>query len=92
MAAITPGQEYESCLPTYYGSAGEEHTRIRVVGESAAGRFGGKVAVVTLTESGREVRRRAIESAQLHPSGLTAAGQPRRTGYRLVRHADGGEA
>lgn len=67
MPAIQPGQEYESCLPTYYGSAGEEHTRIRVKGHP-------------------------IPTRHLHPTGSLPNGQPRRTGYRLVRHPDGSEA
>lgn len=95
MTAIQPGQEYESCHPTYYGSAGEEHTRIRVVGKpvTTPGLYGfGKVRVATLTESGRELRERAIAMDQLHDSGTTVTGQPRRTGYRLVRNADGSEA
>ena len=88
MAAIQPGQEYESCLPTYYGSAGEEHTRIRIIGEPGPG----KVSVATLTKSGRELRRRPLSIRQLHATGLAATGQPRRTGYRLVRNADGSPA
>lgn len=93
MSAIRPGQEYETCTPTYYGSSGEEHTRIRVIGEPQTlpgGWSFGKVDVVTLTADGRELRRRAIEVTQLHPTGLTATGQPRKTGYRLVK--DGGDA
>jgi hypothetical protein len=44
----------------------------------------GKVQVATLTDDGREVRPRALEVNQLHDSGTTKTGQPRRTGYRLV--------
>lgn len=87
MTAIHPGQIYESCLPTYYGSAGEEHTRIRVIGKPSTtpGVYGfGKVRVATLTESGRELRPRMVEMARLHATGSTESGEPRRTGYRLI--------
>jgi hypothetical protein len=90
--AVQPGQEYESCQPVYWGSSGPEYTRIRVVGESGRtpGLYGfGKVDVVTVTEDGRELRRRRIETSQLHETGTTRDGQPRKSGYRLVRHADG---
>ena len=91
---IEPGQEYETCQPTYYGTAGEERTRIRVVGRpvTTLGFDFGKVEVVTLTAGGREVRRRQIEARQLHETGLTRSGAPRRSGYRLVRNADGSTA
>jgi hypothetical protein len=82
---IEHGQEYESCHPL-------DNIRIRVVGEpvTTSGLYGfGKVRVATLTESGRELRPRAIAMNQLHDSGTTRDGQPRRTGYRLVRNADG---
>ncbi len=87
--AIRPGQIYESCQPVR-SEPGERRIRIKVVGEpvSTHGLYGyGKVMVATLTEDGREVRPRAIEWTQLHESGTTNAGQPRRTGYRLVEEA-----
>lgn len=94
---IRPGQEYETCQPTYYGSAGEEHTRIRVVGQphGTPGTWNfGKVAVATITADGRELRQRAISIDRLHETGTTSSGQPRKTGYRLVKDApkDGGQA
>lgn len=85
MTSIRPGQEYESCHPL-------DDIRIRVVGEpnTIPGVWGfGKVDVATLTESGREVRRRSIAMTELHPTGTTASGVPRKTGYRLVRDAEG---
>jgi hypothetical protein len=90
MTRIQPGQEYETCQPTYYGSRGEEHTRIRVVGKPnvTVGAYGfGKVFVVTVTADGRELRRRLIDMIQLHATGVTGSGQPRKNGYRLVKDA-----
>ncbi|QLJ01498.1 hypothetical protein HZZ00_11000 [Streptomyces sp. NEAU-sy36] len=81
---IEPGQTYRSVGDPYPYS---EPRRIKVVGEPIRrfGRYGGysKVEVVTLTKDGREIRRRAIESTQLHDSATTRNGQPRRTGYAL---------
>lgn len=82
---IEPGQEYTACDP-------RDHIRIRIVVVPAvfAGLHGhDKVDIVTLTANGREVRPRRISMGKLHESGLTPGGMPRRTGYRLVRHADG---
>jgi hypothetical protein len=82
MTAIQPGQEYESCHPL------DEGRRIRVLSVSGYGR----ATVVTLTGDGREARQRPVNTRHLHDSGLTRDGQPRRTGYRLVRNADGSPA
>ena len=82
---IQPGQTYRSLERDDLTSNGSPR-RIRVVGNPGAtlGRYGfGKVDIVTLTEDGREIRRRAIETSQLHDSSTTASGQPRRTGYAL---------
>lgn len=86
MTAITPGQVYESCQPR----DGRHRTRIRVVGQpqTIPGVWGfGKVTVETVTANGRGIRYRAIDITQLHASGTTRNGTPRRTGYRLV-HLD----
>jgi hypothetical protein len=83
MSGIRPGQEYESSKPL-------DDTRIRVVGTPVPGPLGGRrVAIVTLTADGREIRPRMIDVRHLHPTGLTASGKPRKTGWRLVRNADG---
>jgi hypothetical protein len=80
---IQPGQTYRSLGdPHPY----DEPRRIKVVGKpiTMPGQYGfGKVDVVTLTSTGREIRRRAIECTQLHESATTQSGQPRRTGYVL---------
>lgn len=60
--------------------------RIKVVGEpvSTPGLYGyGKVEVVTITEDGREIRRRRIATSQLHTSATKDDGTPRITGYAL---------
>jgi hypothetical protein len=83
-----PGQIYRSLGDPYPYT---EPRRIKVVGEVGRipGVWGfGKVDVVTLTEVGREVRRRAIEVGQLHDSDTTNDGQPRRTGYVLEATTD----
>jgi hypothetical protein len=80
---IEPGQTYRSLGDPY---PYDEPRRIKVVGEPIMkfGRYGyGKVDVVTLTETGREIRRRAIECTQLHATATTRDGKPRRTGYAL---------
>ena len=87
---IETGQEYALCA-----ARPDDQPRIRVVGDpiTTLGLHGfGKVDIVTLTADGREIRRRAIEMTQLHETGTTRDGQPRKTGYRLVRHADGSPA
>jgi hypothetical protein len=85
---VERGQEYERHDPRDNSTT----TRIRVVGEPVTTpgqhKFG-KVDVVTINADGRELRRRAIEVTSLHPTGTTRDGQPRRTGYRLVRNPDG---
>ncbi|MCX5137612.1 hypothetical protein OOK06_36705 [Streptomyces sp. NBC_00340] len=81
---IQPGQIYRSLSSHHHPVDGP--TRIKVVGtvQSIPGVWGfGKVNVVTVTRTGREVRPRAIEAAQLHETATTASGQPRRTGYVL---------
>lgn len=81
---IQPGQTYRSLSNRHHPCDGPR--RIKVVGKpgTVPGIWGfGKVDVVTLTEDGREIRRRAIEISQLHDSPTTASGQPRRTGYTL---------
>jgi hypothetical protein len=87
---IRTGQVYESCQPIA-SMPGEHYTRIRVIAEPVGmhGRYGfGKVQVATITGDGREVRSRAIEVTQLHASGTTRDGSPRRTGYRLVKDGE----
>ena len=78
---IEPGQEYISCLC----DPSDDHAyRIRVLAKPVSGVFGeGKVRVGTVTEDGRVLRLRYIAVRQLHDNPA------RRTGYRLVRHADG---
>jgi hypothetical protein len=85
MTAIQPGQTYRSITPTA-SDPSDSHRRIKVVSTpiTIPGVWGyGKVDVVTLTEVGREVRRRSIEASQLHATATTRDGQPRRTGYVL---------
>lgn len=80
---IQPGQIYRALGDPYPYT---EPRRIKVVGKpiTISGLYNsGKVDIVTLTETGREIRRRAIEVAQLHDSPTTRNGQPRRTGYAL---------
>lgn len=80
---IQQGQIYVSLGDPYPYT---EPRRIKVVGRPGTipgGYHFGKVDVVTLTETGREIRRRAIEVTQLHETATTRDGQPRRTGYAL---------
>lgn len=82
---IEPGQVYRSALPIP-SEPGEHYRRIKVVDELIAtpGVYGfNKVDVATLTETGREIRRRAIEVTQLHDTATTHDGKPRRNGYVL---------
>jgi hypothetical protein len=75
---IQPGQIYR---PAKGGPL-----RIKVVSKphTTWGLHGyGKVDIVTLTSDGREVRRRSVETSQLHSTATTGDGQPRRTGYVL---------
>ncbi|MGW4505745.1 hypothetical protein ACWENO_14005 [Streptomyces sp. NPDC004436] len=78
---IQPGQIYRAVRPNP-SDPEERHIRIKVVGVPASF-WGGKVDVVTLTDDGRELRRRAIEATQLHESATTRDGLPRRNGYVL---------
>jgi hypothetical protein len=81
---IKPGQIYRSLSNRHHPVDGP--TRIKVIGTpiTIPGVWGyGKVDVVTLTRTGREVRRRSIEASQLHATATTGDGQPRRTGYVL---------
>ncbi|MFE9461653.1 hypothetical protein [Streptomyces californicus] len=81
---IQPGQIYRSLSNRHHPADGP--ARIKVVGEpvSIVGLYHfGKVAVVTVTTDGREIRRRAIEVTQLHATATTRDGAPRRTGYVL---------
>lgn len=84
---IVPGQVYRSVAPV--GSEPQiRYRRIKVVGQpnSIPGGWNfGKVDVVTLSETGREMRRRRVETTQLHDGPLTKTGQPRRAGYILER-------
>lgn len=83
MTRIEPGQIYRALGDPYPYT---EPRRIKVVGTlgTIPGVWGfGKVDVVTLTETGRELRRRALEANQLHARDTTQDGQPRRTGYVL---------
>lgn len=80
---VQPGQIYRSLGDPY---PYDEPRRIKVVGRpgNVTGIWGfGLVDVVTLTETGRELRQRAIEVSQLHDSDTTEAGTKRRTGYAL---------
>jgi hypothetical protein len=80
---IKPGQTYRSVGDPY---PYDEPRRIKVVSEPQCipGIWNfGKVTIVTITATGRETRRRAIEMSQLHDSPLTRDGQPRHTGYAL---------
>ena len=81
---IKSGQVYRSLGDPY---PYDEPRRIKVIGEPGTvpggGHIFGKVDVVTLTETGREIRRRAIDVSQLHDSDTTSDGKTRRTGYVL---------
>ncbi|MFB7917064.1 hypothetical protein [Streptomyces sp. NPDC056061] len=87
---VAPGQVYRSLSKRHHPVDGA--IRIKVVGrpntDPGGWRFG-KVDIVTITRDGREIRRRAIEMSQLHDSGTTRDGRPRRTGY--VREAATGQ-
>lgn len=96
--AVLVGQEYETCQPIYWlqaadGTRGPVCTRIRVVSKpvTTPGLHGfGKVEIETVTASGRGIRRRRINVAQLHATGTVGTEElPRKSGYRLVQHADG---
>jgi hypothetical protein len=60
--------------------------RIKIVGRPGTlpgGQHFGKVEVATLTDDGREIRRRLININQLHASPTKDDGTPRVTGYAL---------
>lgn len=81
MSSIERGQVYVSANPRDEG-----RVRIRIKGWApyGAGHWGaGKAQVVSLTESGKEVRPRSISLSALHDSPRTPDGRPRRTGYVL---------
>ncbi|MFI5739176.1 hypothetical protein ACIA9I_12475 [Streptomyces anulatus] len=80
---IQPGQTYRSASPIK-SDPQQRHTRIKVVDEliGKPGVYGlNKVDIVTITDNGREIRRRAVEVTQLHTTATTRDGTPRRTGY-----------
>ncbi|MFE2850619.1 hypothetical protein ACFXJO_05725 [Streptomyces lavendulae] len=84
MPNIQPGQIYVSLSNRHHPVDGP--TRIKVIDAPAtvAGLYHyGKAVVVTVTRTGREVRRRSVECSQLHATATTHDGQPRRTGYVL---------
>lgn len=84
MSSIEPGQVYVA-VKASRSIPGEHRTRIRVVDCGPAYPAWGwsKTTVETVLPDGRGVRRRAIETTQLHASATTRDGQPRRTGYVL---------
>lgn len=84
---IERGQEYLSSQPSHLASATTEYTRIRVVRDPV----GDTADVVTVTEKGREVRPRRIQTSQLHESRTRKGGRDRTTGYYLVKPAAGGD-
>ena len=76
---IEPGQEYQ-----HHDVRQNTTTTIRVTSRPYPGYRGdGQVDIVTVTPDGRRLRPRAISVRQLHASPT------RRSGYRLVRLADG---
>lgn len=87
---IRPGQIYESLQQTCVYDGVNTYTRIKVL--SRPGLYSSwRVQVATITPDGREIRPRMLDSRQLHESGTTQGGQPRRTGYRLVRDVEEGQ-
>lgn len=82
---IEIGQVYRNLDPRVE-KYGDGPARIKIV--SAPGTVPGapgfgKAVVVTLTDGGRELRRRPMDVRQLHESATTGSGQPRRSGYAL---------
>ncbi|MEU3559736.1 hypothetical protein [Kitasatospora sp. NPDC006786] len=71
MHQVTEGQLYEACHPL------DEQRRIRVLTVT-----GNRAEVETLGPG--PARKRDILLNSLHPTAITASGQPRQTGYRLV--------
>ena len=81
MSSIQPGQVYVSADPR---DAGQVRIRIKGWAPYGAGHWdAGRARVVSLTESGEEIRPRSIKLSALHTEPLTKDGQPRRTGYVL---------
>jgi hypothetical protein len=85
---IEPGQEYAAC------AAWPDEICIRIKGNpTPTGRWGvSNVSVVSLAEDGRELRPRTIPVRLLHPDATGPGGKRRKTGYYLVRNADGSAA
>lgn len=73
---IEKNQVYVACDPR------DEGRTIRVVDVYGDSRSG-KVGVVTLTDDGRELRRRDMDTSVLHESAVTRDGVRRRSGYAL---------
>lgn len=83
-ARIQPGQIYRSLSNRHHPVDGP--IRIKVVGKPVAtpGLYGfGKVAIVTVTPTGREIRRRLIDITHLHAGPIGRNGVRLRTGYVL---------
>lgn len=79
---IKIGQIYRSLSNRHHPADGP--VRIKLYSDPVQKLDGGsKVHIVTITRSGREVRPRWIDTAQLHLNATTADGRPRRTGYVL---------
>lgn len=73
---IKKDQVYVACDPR------DEGRTIKVVDVYGDSRSG-KVGVVTLTDDGRELRRRDMDVSVLHQSRFTRDGAVRRAGYAL---------
>lgn len=84
MSSIEAGQVYVA-VKASPSMPGEHRVRIRVVDCGAGYPSWGwsKTTVETVLPDGRGVRRRAIETTELHASATTRDGRPRRTGYVL---------
>lgn len=80
--AIEAGQEYAPCA-----NRPDDQPRIRVAATPDPDWH--KADIVTVRPDGTTSNPRRIEVSQLHPTGTTRDGNPRKTGYRLVQHADG---
>ncbi|MFE6000297.1 hypothetical protein ACFQ6C_26110 [Streptomyces sp. NPDC056454] len=84
---IEPGQIYRSLDPRdeLYGDGPR---RIKVVGQPVVdpGQHNfGKVQIATLTQDGREIRRRQVNITQLHAKPVGKNGSARRSGYLLEK-------
>lgn len=82
---IEAGQEYAAC------AAWPDEICIRVkANPTPTGRWGVPcVDVVTIAEDGRELRPRSLPTRHLHETVAGPGGKRRKSGYYLVRHADG---